>query len=436
MSCARSWTWSAWLLAAACTVQPDGLPSARERAALAGAAYAQRFADRDLPALPADAGLEVWLAYAERANGELEAAYERWVAALEEVPQAGTQDTTAMVGVEHRLDGGAVLDRTAGMLMSDAMNNLVLPGRLEARAEAALQRAKVAAAAFDRARLQLQVEVAAAFWTLALRDEEIGRQRELVAVLRMQVPSARAQVAAGRVSQREPLAAAVALQRAEAELAGLEAGRPALVATLRAVVGVRDGGADVRPVLAELRGLDAGEQEWLDRALRGNAGLEAARAEQAAAMAEVAAREWQRVPEFSLRGLAMGDGVVTLAGALTVPFLRSPAIDAAVRQAEAEVRATAALRRQAGQDAVAAVLVELAALDAVQRETTLLRERVLPRLRQLAASARSSWSTGGADFADWADAAVTTIAVELQLARLRAAGLMARARLAAAAGGV
>lgn len=41
-----------------------------------------------------------------------------------------TQPTTAMLGIEHSLDGGSALDRTGISLVSDAMNNLFWPGRL------------------------------------------------------------------------------------------------------------------------------------------------------------------------------------------------------------------------------------------------------------------------------------------------------------------
>jgi hypothetical protein len=59
---------------------------------------------------------------------------------------------------------------------------------------------------------------------------------------------------------------------------------------------------------------------------------------------------------------------------------------------------------------------------------------VLPRVRQMARSARASWSTGRGGFRGWAEAAAMAAEVELQVARLQAAGLAARARLAEAAG--
>jgi hypothetical protein len=80
------------------------------------------------------------------------------------------------------------------------------------------------------------------------------------------------------------------------------------------------------------------------------------------------------------------------------------------------------------------VLADVAGLDAVHRERELLQSRVLPRVRQMSRSARANWSTGRGDFGAWAMAATTAVDVELRVVRLQAAGLLARARLAAAVG--
>ncbi|MBX3463004.1 MAG: TolC family protein [Planctomycetes bacterium] len=425
----------AWAVAG-CSVHPDGEARERDRAAAAGRGFAAPFAERDLPPLRADSPLATWIAHAEQANGGLEAAWHRWQAALEEVPQAGTQDSTAMLGLEHRLDGGSALDRTGLMLMSDTMANVLVPGRLGARAEAALARARVAAAEFGRARLGVQREVAAAYWALALRDEEIRLLTALQAARSVQVASVRGALAGGRATQADLLAAEVALLRLDAELAGLHADRPGLAAALAALAGAGGEAAAVAPALAEFIALADGEERWLAAALARNPGLEAARAEHAAALAEVAEREWRRVPEFSLRGLLMGDGAATLAGAVTLPFLRGSAIEAAVRQAEAAVRAAEAVRRQAGRDATAAVVGETAALRAIAAERDLLRDAVLPRLQQAVAVARSAWSTGRGGTDGWVEAEAMRIEVARAVARLDAAGLTARARLAEAAGGL
>lgn len=415
-----------------CVVRPPGEDDERERAALAGSAFARAFAERDLPALTATAPLADWIAHAERGNGELEAAWHRWVAALEQVPQDSTQPTTAMFGVEHRLDGGAALDRTAWMLMSDAMNNLLWPGKLRARGAAALERARVAAAEFDRTRLRIAREVAEAWWAIALRDEELRILERLRAVLAVQVPSARARVRAGAAGQTALLDAEAALDRVDGELARLRAGRPALLAAL---VARTDGRGDASPALPALSPLRDAEARAVELSLAHAPGLATARAAVEARLAELRLAEWQRVPEFSVRGVLGGDDVVTLVGATTLPFLRGSAIEASVRQATAEVHAARSLERQAGHDAVALALTLVATLDALEQESAVLAERLLPRLRQRADLSRAAWTAGTGAFDEWSAALAAQLEVERTLARLAAEHHSTRARLQEAIGG-
>jgi outer membrane protein TolC len=422
------------LLLAGCVVRPADEPAERERAEKAGAAYSQAFAQRELPKLFPDAPLDVWLAHAERSNGELEATWHEWIAALERVPQASTQPTTAMVGLEHRLDGGAAIDRTGLMLMSDAMNNIVWPGRLGTAGEEALARARVAAAAFDRARLRLQTRVTEGYLAIALRDEEIRLRERLGDVLSVQVASVRARVQAGEMGQTELLKAQVALDRVDAELARLRQGRPALIAALRGLAGAGPDVVEARAVLPVLAPLREAEEEFVAAALRGNPELRQARAEVAARGRAVELAEWDRVPEFTFRGVVMGDAVATLAGAFTLPWLRGTAIEAMVREAEAELRAAGAMRRQAGNDAVAMVLAEVAMLRAVAKETEVLEGRAVGRLRAMAEVARAAWGAGRGGVGEWAEAAGMEVEVGVMVARLKAEHGVGRARLAELAG--
>jgi outer membrane protein TolC len=418
------------LLLAGCVVRPAGEAAERERALEAGRIWSTE------PALPErDAPLATWQAWAERHNGELEAAWHEWLVALEQVPQASTQDTTAMLGVEHRTGGGSAFDRTGLALMSDAMNNVLMPGRLAARGEAVLARARVAAAELDRARLRLRTRVAEAFLTLGLRDEEIRLAERLRSVLAVQVPSVRARLATGAAEQGELLAAEVALLRVDAELRRLREGRPALAETLFALCGGRRGASDPSPALPPLAPLDGDDQRTVEEALARNPDLEVRRREHDAMLAEVAEREWMRVPEFAGRGVLMGDGILSLAGAVTLPFLRGTAIEAGIRQAEASARAAAAMRRQAGADAVAMALAELAGLRAIADEARILADALLPKLRQMADVARASWAAGRGEFTAWVSAVAGEVEVERMVARLRMESAVGRARLAELIGG-
>jgi outer membrane protein TolC len=157
-------------------------------------------------------------------------------------------------------------------------------------------------------------------------------------------------------------------------------------------------------------------------------------AEHAAALAEAAAREWRAVPELSLASVLTGDGALQLAGAVTLPFLRSAAIDGAIAQAGALARAAEALRRQAGADATAAALAGLAELRAQEQEAAVLQERLFPHIRQLVDVARSEWAAGTGAYTVLTDAEAQALDVQRALLRVRAEHAVGRARLREATG--
>ncbi len=418
----------ATMVFAACSVPIEGEQQEREAAAAASRSYATPFAERTLPQLRPDTPFGDWLAHAEASNGALEAKWHQWIAAIERVPQAATQDTQPMLGVEHTLDGGAALDRTGLMLMTDTMANFVAPGRLGDRGLAALANAKTAGAAFVSARLQLQADVAERWIALALQDREITLQHRLVAATEVLRASLSARAAAGLAAQREFIEVEAFGRRTSARLQRLDVERPALVAALLAVVGADTSAIlDPRPALPEMAALRQEEQDAFDCALAHNPLLREAKTFHDAALTQLAADEWERIPQFSLRGLLMGDGSAMLQPALTLPFFRSHAIDALLRQRQSEVAAAAALLRQAERDAVAELAARERELMAVASEHELLQEEVAPLLESSVALARLQWAAGQGGLDAWLSATTAQIELDRELAQLQAKAAVARA---------
>lgn len=432
----------ALLLAAAlsltsCSVHVEGEQQQRDLAQELGARYAKPFAERELPPLSPDASLADWIAHAEQGHGGLEAKWHEWIAAIEEVPQAATQDTQPMLGIEHTLDGGAALDRTGLMLMTDTMANFVAPGRLGDRGLATLSRARIVGAAFVSARLQLQADVTERFTALALQDREIALQERLVAATDVVRASAAARASAGLAAQRETIEVEASRRRAEARLQRLRAERPALLAALLAIVGSDANSVpDARPSLPAMASLRKEEQDAFACGLAHNPALREAKAAHDAALAQLAADEWERIPQFSLRSLLMGDGSAMLQPAMTLPFFRSHAIDAMLRQRESEVAAAAALLRQAERDAVAELAARERELVAVAAEHELLRRDVAPLLESAVELARREWAAGQGGLDGWLEAATAQLELDRELAQLQATAAIARAHAQHALGEV
>lgn len=97
----------ALLLVSGCVLAPGG--AKHETAALqrVGRRYEQPITRRDLPELPPEPDWQDILHRAFLANGDLEAAYFEWAAAVSRIEQAGAwPNTPVSVGFEYMFSGG------------------------------------------------------------------------------------------------------------------------------------------------------------------------------------------------------------------------------------------------------------------------------------------------------------------------------------------
>ncbi|MDB5292358.1 MAG: outer rane efflux protein [Phycisphaerales bacterium] len=129
----------------------------------------------------------------------------------------------------------------------------------------------------------------------------------------------------------------------------------------------------------------------------------------------------QNLPDVSLSANTDLTGVTqSLAGMVTVPLLRYQAIDAVVAQAQANLKATQAMRRHAGNDLAAQVVIDLSVIRDADRQLGLFEQTILSRARQAASVVRSSYETGQSSLLDLLEAQRSVIAVGRLAANLRA----------------
>src|SRR4051812_4669935 len=79
-----------------CVLAPPGTADERAQMQAAGRPYASAFDRRDLPELPLKPSWPQLLHRALLANGELEAAYHEWAAAVARIDQAGSYPNTPL----------------------------------------------------------------------------------------------------------------------------------------------------------------------------------------------------------------------------------------------------------------------------------------------------------------------------------------------------
>ena len=257
------------------------------------------------------------------------------------------------------------------------MADIVLPPKLSAAARRALENARAAGLRFRKAQFDLRNKVLAAYYDYALTAELIRLEQANGQLLKTTAMVVEARNRAGAAGQQDLLKA-----RNEVDLSGNDvanhAGRncPAQRAALNALLGREPDAATPRarrtPAAAADRLATTGNF-WRWR--RSKTPSLAALAREIAAKKEgIALARLQYLPDFSVSAGTDLKGIgQSLLGMVTVPLLRHEAIDAAVAQSEANLRAAEAMRRQAGNDLSAQVVMDLSTLRDADRQLELVR---------------------------------------------------------------
>ncbi len=127
----------------------------------------------------------------------------------------------------------------------------------------------------------------------------------------------------------------------------------------------------------------------------------------------------QYVPDFNLSvGTDLAGITQAILGQVTVPLFRYEALDAAVKQADANLRAADAARRDANNTLAAQVVADIVTLHDADRQLRLLNDTILPRARQIVRLSRSAYEAGNASLIDILDAQRSVIGLERLTAHL------------------
>jgi outer membrane protein TolC len=422
-------------LLGACTTHPAGERLERAAVADAGRAYVHRIDDRDIPALPADAAPEQLVNYALMTNAGLEKKYWEWRAAVEAVPQEGTQKSNLMISFNSMISNGST---TAAMnalgLGNDPMSNFVLPNKLETAARVALDEARAAGRRFDQARFDLRAKVLTAYAEYALAAELARLETSNGELLGLIAQVTESRVSTGAAMQQDLLRAENEKALSSNELGVRTAEFVRHRATLNALLN--------RSPDAPLAVPKAIPADWpsveddasiLAAAARQNPELQALALEIAGKQGSIARAKQEYLPEFGVNVSTDLAGVTqSLMSSVMVPVLRYQAIDAGIRQAEANLRGAEAMRVQAGHDLAARVVADLVLLHDVDRQIALYQGTILPRAEQLVTTAQNAFSTGRSTLLELLDAERSLIVLRRMQAEFQATRLKQVADLEAA----
>ncbi len=409
------------LATSACVLAPGGYDHERDRAVDAGRPYEKPAEERSLPDLPAT---PTWRAILERAflaNGELEAAYFDWRAAVERVEAAaGWPNTDLMPSFSYMLSSGSMKawDRTTVNLGFDASENLQLPIKTRKAAEVALAEARAAAERFRGGKFALQRRVLGAWLDLALAEEQLRIGRTDLELVRIVSDTAAPRVQAG-APQQDLVRAGIEAREAENRLRSLEADARSKRALLNGLLArAPDAPVEFGANLPESRHLPGSDADLL--AL----GVDAS-PELAAMSAEVAGREdalelarLMYIPNFNPFAGFTGSVSQVVGVAVMLPTTL-PEIRSGIAEARAMLAGSRAMQRQAKFERKASFVAALVMLRNSEREAEFLEQQVLPSATLLLETSQQSYAAGSASLLDLVEAQRTLLELRLMIAEAR-----------------
>jgi len=403
------------LTLAGCTVHPQGESEERQAALKAGHGYEKPFAKRDIPPLPQRPTPDDLVRYALLTNADLEQQYWQWRAAIEQVPMDGTQATSLAISVGTTLNEGAFEnDRTILTAGNDPMTDISFPDKLSAAAQRALDNARAAGHRFRKAQFELRKKVLDTYDDYAFNAEMIRLGRENLQLLQIAATITQVRNRTGLGGQQDVLRAHDEADLALNDIENLQSQLPIQQAALNALLSRSPMAAiPVPDSLPPPRTVASSDRYILDLAAKANPELTALSAEIRARHEDIQLARLQYYPDFDVAASTDLKGIAqTLLGQFTVPILRYEAIAAAVAQAQDNLRAAEAMRRQTGHDLAAQLVDDIAALHDADRQLDLLQHTILPRAREAVSFERMAYQTGSASLLDLLDGQRSLIGIE------------------------
>jgi len=397
------------LLSAACTqlrrvVHPALEPAERAKAVRAEGIFRVPVSKRPLPDLATQAPLPQVLQYAFNNNGEIEAAYREWRAAIERVTMAGAL-------ADPKLDFSFLFDASNLNSFSAALNSFRLmvsqeipaSGKREAKAGQALAEAQAAGEKFRAARYGLQKQVVQAYADLALNRALAAQTSDTLRLLGQSN-----EVALHRYHEGAETVLAdvrkleVSIKTTQSEQRALLIAQQGLAAALNGVLN--------RPAQAPIGALDLprlelpplGDPELLARAVRNNPGLAAMRKDVEARGAAQVLAELEKKPDYSIGGGLDNPLTPILSAGMTLPINRER-IRAGIAEALALRQAAQARLRAAGHDTQARLVMALASLHDAERVLADYRQQIIPKTEELLDTQLSTYGSGGGEVLDILD---------------------------------
>ncbi len=381
-----------------------------------------------LPRLDETAALDDYVTYALLNNPGLRASYDRWIAAIQKVPQARSLPNPSL-GYSYFIDS---IETRVGPQRHrfELMQMIPFFGKLGLRGERALAAANAARSRYEQERLSLLYRVKEAYYEYYYLGRAIQITEENVTLLTRLERVASQQVRSG-AAQQDMLKAQVELGTLTDRLASLRDMRGAVAARLNAELN--------RPIDTPLpwpkevteQEIRASEQEIFQLARSGNWELQALSFEVERNRKHVALARREFYPDFGLgvgyiatgeAGGSMsppdsGKDAVAAMVSLSLPVWRRR-LHAGLQEARATLAAAIEARQQKENTLLSQVRFALYKYNDAVRQMRLYGDTLIPKSRQALESSEAGYRAGEVDFVNIIDGERQLLA--FRLARERA----------------
>ena len=349
--------------------------------------------------------LQDYLREAALNNAGLKAAFEKWKAAVEQVPQAKSlpdpkfnygyfvQEVETKVGPQRQRVG--------------IMQVFPWFGKIEARKDAAAANAKAARKQYEAEKLKLFAEVKDAFYEYAYLASAVEIARENLELIKHFEEVARTKYTAAAVGHPDVIRAQMELAKLEDQLKSLEEMRVPMVARLNSILNRRGFAMLPWPDKEKFEPVKVNRREMTEMLKAKNPELAALDFELQTAKSKVELAKKKFYPDIGVGVDSIqtdgGDDAIILMFSLNLPVWRD-SYKAAELQARANVRQKAQQKRQAENTIIARAEQTLYDFEDSNRKIKLYGDILIPKAEELLGASETAYKTGTIDFLSLVDA--------------------------------
>jgi outer membrane protein TolC len=339
--------------------------------------------DRPLPPGPNATEL---VSYALRHSPVVEAAYWKFRAAIEAIPQAGTEMTTPMLSGNLALNNGAVSAANSSIGIANmGSSDIRWPAKPAADAKIALENARNAQWRFREAQFDLRRQVLQAWYGLITARALLRNARFQLAAERALEQDQRQHIEFATGAATGYLSAQNAVTRLKITIAQLHRSAASRLANLNLLLNrTPHRGIRTPSSLAFTNGRIPSTAQLIEMAMKHNPNLQALHFTRQSQQITIERATMQYIPNFDLGAMSSLDGAMqNLTGAVMFPVVRYRAINAAIRQAEFGLFRTTSRTHQSRNQVVARLTDDTIAMHSDARQLAYIRKELLPRLHDL-----------------------------------------------------